>query len=254
MPAADIHADRCRGNLAVVRGRIAEACRRAGRDPGDVRLVGVTKYVSEAATRMLLEVGCIDVAESRPQSLWPKAAALAAVDPAARWHLIGHLQRNKIRRTLPLLSLLHSLDSVRLLKALEAEAAAAGCVCDALVEVNLAGDPGRTGVLESDVAALVDAAGGTPHVRLLGLMGMAAAPEGGAGIAVARLQFARLRELRDTLAGRMPAAAGLVELSMGMSGDFEEAILEGSTLVRIGSALWEGIDDSLAVDPPLDRP
>ena len=243
MAAADDPADRCRENLAEVRGRMADACRLAGRDPGDVRLIGVTKYVSAASTRMLLEAGCLDLAESRPQSLWAKAAALADHKPAARWHLIGHLQRNKLRRTLPLVSLVHSLDSVRLVEAIEAEAEAAGLVCEALVEVNLAGDPGRTGVMESDLAAVLEAAGRSPHVRVLGLMGMAAVPDGENSSGAARRQFARLRELRDELAGRWPTAKGIRELSMGMSGDFVEAILEGSTLVRVGSALWEGIEE-----------
>jgi pyridoxal phosphate enzyme (YggS family) len=240
-----VHAEparRCRENLAAVRDRIAEACKRAGREPADVRLVGVTKYVTAESISMLLEAGCIDLGESRPQSLWAKAAAFATHAPAPRWHLIGHLQRNKLRRTLPLLSLLHSLDSLRLLEAVEAEAGAGGFVCDALVEVNIAGDPGRTGVMEADVAALLEAAVHTPHVRVLGLMGMAAAPEGEDGGATARRQFARLRELRDDLVARLPTPTGLRELSMGMSGDFVEAILEGSTLVRIGSALWEGIE------------
>jgi PLP dependent protein len=243
MAAADDPSDRCRQNLAEVRGRIAEACRVAGRDPGDVRLIGVTKYVSAASTRMLLEAGCLDLGESRPQSLWAKAAALADHAPAARWHLIGHLQRNKLRRTLPLVSLLHSLDSLRLVEAIEAEAAAAGLVCEALVEVNLAGDPGRTGVMEADLAAVLEAASRSPHLRVLGLMGMAAVPDGEESGAAARRQFARLRELRDTLVGRVPTATGLRELSMGMSGDFAEAILEGATLVRVGSALWEGIEE-----------
>jgi uncharacterized pyridoxal phosphate-containing UPF0001 family protein len=110
-----------------------------------------------------------------------------------------------------------------------------------LIEVNLAGDPGRTGVMEADVAAMLDAASRASHVHVLGLMGMAAVPEGEDGAATARRQFARLRELRDDLVARIPTASGLRELSMGMSGDFEEAILEGSTLVRVGSALWEGI-------------
>ena len=243
MAAADNPADRCRQNLAGVRERVAEACRAAGREPGDVRLIGVTKYVSVESTRMLLGAGCPDLAESRPQSLWAKAAALADDAPAPRWHLIGHLQRNKIRRTLPLVSLLHSLDSVRLLEAIEVEAAAAGLVCEALVEVNLAGDPGRTGVMEADVAAVLEAATRAQHVRVLGLMGMAAVPDGEDSGVAARRQFARLRELRDELAGRVPTATGLRELSMGMSGDFVEAILEGSTLVRIGSALWEGVEE-----------
>ena len=243
MAAADDPADRCRQNLAQVRDRMAEACRVAGRDPGDVRLIGVTKYVSADSTRMLLKAGCPDLGESRPQSLWAKAAALADHEPAARWHLIGHLQRNKLRRTLPLVSLLHSLDSLRLVDAIEAEAAAAGIVCETLVEVNLAGDPGRTGVMEADLAAVLEAASRSPHLRVLGLMGMAAVPDGETSGAAARRQFARLRELRDTLVGRVPTATGLRELSMGMSGDFVEAILEGSTLVRVGSALWEGIEE-----------
>jgi pyridoxal phosphate enzyme (YggS family) len=243
MAAEDNPADRCRQNLAGVRDRVAEACRVAGREPGDVRLIGVTKYVSAESTQMLLEAGCLDLAESRPQSLWAKAAALAGHAPAPRWHLIGHLQRNKLRRTLPLVSLLHSLDSLRLLEAIEVEAAASGLVCEALVEVNLAGDPGRTGVMEADVAAVLEAATRAQHVRVLGLMGMAAVPDGeGSGVA-ARRQFARLRELRDELAGSVPTATGLRELSMGMSGDFVEAILEGATLVRIGSALWEGVEE-----------
>jgi len=240
-PIAAALAGRLRDNLAAVRGRIAEACRRAGRDPAAVRLVGVTKYVSAPLTRLLLESGCVDLAESRPQSLWAKAADVAGAAAAPRWHLIGHLQRNKIRRTLPLVSVLHSLDSLRLLEAIEAEAATAGIVCDALVEVNLAGDPERTGLMEPDVASVVEVAAGLAHVRVVGLMGMASAADGDGG-AAARRQFARLRTLRDDLATRLPTATGLADLSMGMSGDFVEGILEGATIVRVGAALWEGIE------------
>lgn len=239
MPADEEIAARCRRNLAAVRERIAEACRRAGRRVDEVRLVGVTKYVTADLARMLLDAGCIDLAESRPQALWLRAEAMAGHEPQPRWHLVGHLQRNKIRRTLPVLSLLHSLDSLRLLDAIEAEAAAAGRTCEALIEVNLAGDPGRTGVMPADVAALVEEASHRPHVRVLGLMGMAALPDGDGS--AARRQFAGLRKLRDETAARVPTAAGLRELSMGMSGDYVEAILEGSTLVRVGSALWEGM-------------
>jgi uncharacterized pyridoxal phosphate-containing UPF0001 family protein len=112
--------DRLRNNLAAIRGRMAEACRRAGRQPGDVTLVGVTKYVSAERAAELVEAGCHDVAESRPQLLWAKADALASLAAAPRWHLVGHLQRNKVRRTIPLMSLLHSLDSRRLLDTLDA--------------------------------------------------------------------------------------------------------------------------------------
>lgn len=226
-------------NLAAVRDGVAEACRRAGRRPEEVAIVGVTKYVAADMARLLAAAGMADLGESRPQSLWEKCPVLAAAGLAPRWHLIGHLQRNKVRRTLPLLGLLHSLDSLRLLAAIEEEARAAGIAVDALVEVNIAGDSGRTGADEAEAERIVVAAARSPHVRLRGLMGMAAASDDDAGLA--RRQFARLRELRDTLAARCPEAGGLPELSMGMSGDFAAAILEGSTLVRIGSALWEGV-------------
>ena len=233
--------DRLRNNLATIRGRMAEACRRAGRQPGDVTLVGVTKYVSAELTAELVEAGCHDLAESRPQSLWAKADALASLAGAPRWHLVGHLQRNKVRRTMPLMSLLHSLDSRRLLDTLDAEARACGKTCDVLVEVNLAGDPERTGLAVEEVAPLLAAAAACLHVRVRGLMGMASVPEGPEASATARRQFARLRELRDRFRREALPTVSLDELSMGMSEDFEEAILDGATLVRVGSALWEGV-------------
>jgi PLP dependent protein len=236
---SDARARRCRENLGAVRDRIVAACRQAGRPVDSVTLVGVTKYVDADLAGALLGAGCIDLAESRPQQLWEKAAALAGATPAPRWHLVGHLQRNKVRRTLPVVSLIHTVDSPRLLATLEAEAALAGRHCDILVEVNLAGDPGRSGVAIDDAAAVVAAAASSAHVRLRGLMGMASHPDGAA--ADARRDFARLRELRDRLARDVPPGI-LAELSMGMSGDFEVAILEGSTIVRVGSALFEGID------------
>jgi pyridoxal phosphate enzyme (YggS family) len=239
MPPADALQDRCRRNVEGVRDRVADACRRAGRSPAEVTVIAVTKYAGPEIARLLYEAGCRDLAESRPQSLWMKAEALADLEPAPRWHLVGHLQRNKIHRTLPLLSLLHSLDSLRLLEAIEVEGAAAGRVCEALVEVNLAGDPGRTGASPAEAEALVAAAAGMRHVEVVGLMGMASAPDGEAS--AARREFAQLRELRDRLRTAAPGGERLRELSMGMSGDFAEAILEGATLVRIGSAFFEGL-------------
>jgi pyridoxal phosphate enzyme (YggS family) len=235
-----IISDRVRANLDAVQARVDDACRRAGRDPAGVRIVGVTKYVSAELAAMLLEAGCVDLAESRPQSLWEKAESLGHAVPPPRWHLVGHLQRNKVRRTLPLVALVHSLDSRRLLETIAAEAAALGIIARVLVEVNLTGDPGRTGAAPREVAALVEAAAVHPSVSVCGLMGMAAAPAGPDASDVARRQFASLRELRDRLA-RDLACTGLGELSMGMSEDFEEAILEGATLVRIGSLLWDGL-------------
>ena len=232
--------DRCRDNLAAVSARVAEACRGAGRRPDEVTVIAVTKYAGAEAARLLHEAGCRDLGESRPQALWAKAEALADLADPPRWHLLGHLQRNKVRRTLPIMSLLHSLDSLRLLEALEAEAAASGTSCNALVEVNLSADPDRTGATEAEAEAIVIRAAALTHVRVCGLMGMASVPDGDAG--AARREFARLRGIRDRLAAMAPGAAALRELSMGMSGDFAEAILEGATMVRIGSALFEGME------------
>lgn len=243
-PLDALRRDRIASNVAQVRERIATACRQAGREPESVRLVAVTKYVAADVTRLVLEAGLADLAESRPQEIWEKGAALAATVPPIRWHLIGHLQRNKVRRTLPLLAMLHTVDSLRLLEAIAQETAGAGAageaVCDVLVEVNLTADPGRSGLAVADVPAVVRTAAAAPGLRLRGLMGMAGHPD--AEAADARRDFARLRQLRDELAVTLPDPAALAELSMGMSGDFEAAILEGATIVRIGSALFEGIE------------
>jgi len=240
-PTAQVRA-RCLANIAAVRARVDAACTRAGRDPAHVRLVAVTKYVDVSLARLVHEAGCFDLAESRPQALWAKAAALADAEPPIRWHLVGHLQRNKIRRTLPHLALLHSLDSLRLLEALDAEAAAGRIPIRALVEINLSADPGRTGVSADEAERILAAAARHRHVAIVGLMGMASVPDRDS--TGARREFAQLRVLRDRLAPMHPGGSGLPELSMGMSGDFEEAILEGSTMVRIGSALFEGLGTS----------
>lgn len=224
--------------LAEIRERVAEACREAGRPTADVRIIGVTKYGDVDVAREVLAAGCLDLGESRPQELWRKAEALADAAAAPRWHLIGHLQRNKVRRTLDVVSLIHTLDSRRLLVAIEEEAARQGRICETLVEVNLSADPGRTGASEAEARDVVAAAQGCRHVRVCGLMGMASVPEGTDASAQARRQFAQLRELRDRLR-QEASAATLMELSMGMSGDYVEAILEGATMVRIGSALFE---------------
>jgi pyridoxal phosphate enzyme (YggS family) len=224
-------------NLKHVRDRIAHAAARAGRDPAAITLVGVTKYVDLAATRALVECGCIDLGESRPQSLWEKGAALASLN--VRWHMIGHLQRNKVKRTLPFVSLLHSGDSLRLLQEVNAEAENLGRPVDVLLEANISGDATKHGFAPDELRAALQQIAALKHLRVRGLMTMAAL-EGGPERA--RRDFAALRELRDRLRPDCPPSIGLDELSMGMSGDFEEAILEGATIVRVGSALWEGLD------------
>jgi len=224
-------------NLACLREQIAAAAARGGRRAEEITLVGVTKYVSADVARRLAEAGCRDLGESRPQELWRKATLLA--DLPVRWHLIGHLQRNKVRRTLPLIGLLHSLDSRRLLDELDTEVQASGLQhLAALLEVNVSGEESKGGLRPEEVEPLLAELPRRPRVAVKGLMCMAAL-EGGTD--AARRDFATLRELRDRLRPNCPTGVALDELSMGMSGDFVQAIEEGATIVRIGSALFEGL-------------
>lgn len=218
--------------LAAVRGRIAAACRRVGRDPHEVTLVAVTKTATPHIAAMTLELGVTDLAESRPQELWKKAAAV----PAARWHLIGHLQRNKIERTVPLVTLIHSADSERLLAALNAFGVARHEPVPVLLEVNCSREATKGGFAPEAVPPLSDRLVELPGIALRGLMTMAAYSDNPDD---ARPVFAELRQLRDQLQAR----TGLPwpHLSMGMSGDFEVAVEEGATLVRIGTTLFGGL-------------
>jgi PLP dependent protein len=229
-------ASRLRDNVARVRERLGAAAIRSGRQPGDIRLVGVTKYVDAAVTRALAEAGVADLGESRPQELWSKAEALA--DLPIRWHLIGHLQRNKVRRTLPVAHWIHSADSLRLLEEIDREAGTLGRLASVLLEVNISGESAKHGFAPEAMESLLPAIAALPHVAVRGLMAMGAL-EGGADRA--RRDFAAVRLLRDRLLPVCPAPITLAELSLGMSDDFEIAIEEGATIVRVGSALLEGI-------------
>lgn len=230
-------AKRIAENVAQVRERIGAAALRSGRRAEDVTLVAVSKYVGADEVRALLAAGCQDLGESRPQELWRKAESLGG--EAIRWHLIGHLQRNKIARTLPLASLLHSGDSLRLLEAVHADGLQSGRRVEALLEINVSGDAAKHGFDPDEVEPLGDALAALSGVQIRGLMCMAGR-EGDA--AEARGEFARLRELRDRLQSAWGNRFALSELSMGMSGDFEIAIEEGATLVRVGSLLFAGAE------------
>ena len=223
-------------NVSHIRGRIADAAARSGRAANDVTLVAVTKYVSAAEVRALVAAGCRELGESRPQQLWEKAAELA--DLPIQWHLIGHLQRNKVRRTLPLAAMIHSVDSPRLLAAIDAECGGTGEFSGVLLEVNTSGETAKHGLQPGEVEPLLTELPRYRHVAVRGLMCMASL-EGGPD--AARRDFAALRQLRDRLRGCCPPGVALDELSMGMSGDFETAIEEGATIVRVGSALFEAV-------------
>lgn len=239
-------ADRIAENVQAVRGRIAAAAQRAGRSADEVRLVAITKYVGVAEAEALIAAGCLDLGESRPQSLWTKADALG---PQVRWHMIGHLQRNKIRRTLPRLALLHAGDSLSLLGAANEAAAEAGRPLPVLIEVNISGDVSKHGFRPEHVAGALEKIADLRHITVEGLMAMASR-EG--DLDRARREFAALRALRDRLALEAPPNVRLAELSMGMSGDFEVAIEEGATMVRIGSALFEGLEAAEQNDHTID--
>jgi len=224
-------------NLNHVRVRIAAAASRSGRDPSAITLVAVTKYASSGSIAALIDAGCLDLGESRPQQLWQRAVEFA--DRGVRWHMIGHLQRNKVARTMPLVSLVHSCDSLRIAAAIDQAVEQASQQVDALLEVNISADPAKGGFAADEVAPALDQLAGLSRLRIRGLMAMAGKPD---DAVAARADFRRLRELRDQLRANCPPSVGLDELSMGMSGDFEVAIEEGATIVRVGSALFEGED------------
>jgi pyridoxal phosphate enzyme (YggS family) len=237
MMTADVIAARVAANLARIREQIAAAAIRAGRAAHDITLIGVSKYVAADATRALVQAGCGDLGEARPQLLWEKAAELH--DVPIRWHLIGHWQRNKVRRTLPHVFLFHAGDSLPLLEEIDREAARAGRVLPLLLEVNISGEATKHGFTPESLRAALPSIAALRHIAVQGLMGMASLS---AGPNHARHDFARLRALRDQLLTEAPPEIQLTALSMGMSGDFADAIQEGATHVRVGSALWEGLD------------
>src|SRR5687767_1090545 len=173
-------------NLRTVREQIAAAARNCGRAPEDITLVAVTKYVGIEETRALIEAGCLDLGESRPQELWRKAETIG--DPRVRWHLVGHLQRNKTRRTLPLTSLVHSVDSLRLLAAIDEESRALDLNTSILLEVNVSGDATKHGFAPEEMPEVVRQLSDFPHVVVRGLMTMASR-EG--DLEAARREFAR---------------------------------------------------------------
>jgi pyridoxal phosphate enzyme (YggS family) len=219
-------------NLATVEQRLLRACQRAGRERSSLTLVAVTKTVSIDVAALLPELGVFDLGENRPQELWRKAEALPRT---VRWHLIGHLQRNKIAATLPRVRCIHSVDSLRLLAALEQSPAPLPSV---LLEFNCSGEASKDGFQPAEVGELVSVLQGLRNVRVAGLMSMAAPEEDPERC---RPTFALLRRLRDELRGRVGELHLLGELSMGMSNDFEVAVEEGATLVRLGTVLFEGL-------------
>ena len=210
--------------------RMADACVRAGRRPEDVRLVAVTKTQSPAIVNELLQAGVSDIGENRVQEYLQKKDALLP----HRLHMIGHLQRNKVRSLIGGVTLIHSVDSISLAEEIHRRSDAAGLVTDILLEVNSSGEESKYGLRPDGVDAVAEATMDMTGVRLRGLMTVAEFVPDPERV---RPSFVLLRTLRDGLATRFPDA-GITELSMGMTNDFEVAIEEGATLVRVGSAIF----------------
>jgi PLP dependent protein len=219
--------------LTGIRERIATAARSAGRDPSSVRLVAVSKTFPTDAIREAYAAGQRDFGENRVQEALQKISSTA--DLEIRWHLLGHLQSNKARKAGPAFAGIHSIDSVELIQKIDAAAVEAGWRPELLIQVDLAGEATKFGAGPADVPRLFDAAAECRAARLMGLMTLPPVPEAPED---ARPWFRRLRDLRDEwLAAGVPAPM-LRELSMGMSADFEVAIQEGSTMVRVGTAIF----------------
>jgi pyridoxal phosphate enzyme (YggS family) len=229
-----------RSNLHRIRGVAATAAQRSGRTEASVTIVAVTKSVGLQEAAWVLEAGHQDLGENRPEVLAARAAEPAL--RTARWHLIGTYQRRKVKGTLAAITLVHSVHSVALAETVSAEAQELGRDVDCLLQVNVSGEASKQGLAPDAVQGAIDRMRQLPAIRWRGLMTMA--PDH-APPAECRRIFGATRELRDRV---RDAALPLPELSMGMSRDFVEAILEGATLVRIGTALFQPPDGG-----PQDR-
>ncbi len=239
-------------NLSRVRDEIASACSRSGREPGEVTLVAVTKSVGLEVIRALIELGQVELGESRAQALVKRTAMLEELSqratlggqdklqafPQVRWHMVGHLQRNKVGMVLNCSEVIHSVDNLRLAEDIDNKAGKRNMSIDVLMEINCSGESSKYGIIPAAVNHLAEQISTLEHVRLVGLMTMgplAKTPED------SRLTFSRLRELMEDMHRERYVDKSCWHLSMGTSQDYTVAIEEGSTMVRVGRALFEGL-------------
>jgi pyridoxal phosphate enzyme (YggS family) len=220
------------GRLESIRGRMAAAAQRSGREPDSIRLVAVSKTVEPSRIREALLAGQTLFGENRVQEARAKQEA---VGPGAVWHLVGHLQRNKAKEAARLFQMVHSVDSVGLLQDLERHGAGREAPLEALIQVNLASESGKHGVGRQELPEILAAAAGMRHIRVTGLMII---PPYDPDPERSRPLFRELAELAAESERRDFESVTLRELSMGMSEDFEVAIEEGATLIRVGRALF----------------
>ncbi len=235
--------------LDEVRSRIAEAAVKAKREPADVQLIAVTKTAAPEQIREILQLGVVDLAESRVQQLTQRAGQVeefikrraafgdSGTPQQVRWHMIGHLQRNKAKPVLPVIHMVHSVDSLRLAEELDALSLKLNRRTPVLMQVNASEEGQKSGVAVGAAVHLAEQIDSMPNVQLVGLMTMAA---DGASESQLKQTFGRTREIFEEMKWHKIGGAGLKHLSMGMSHDFEAAIAEGATMVRIGSLLFGG--------------
>ena len=221
-------------NVEFVREQISLACQRSRRQPDSVKFVAVTKYAHESWMRILQEIGITDFGESRPQQLAERALHFSPIS----WHMVGHLQRNKVRAVIPTARLIHSVDSLRLANRIHQVSHEQDHTQSVLIEVNISGEQAKSGFSADGLRDSWNELRDLTHISVEGLMTMA--PKN-ADESTLRHVFSTLRNLRDELSDQQ---CQLPELSMGMSGDFPIAIEEGATLVRVGSRLFDGLQDT----------
>ena len=231
-------------NLKRLQDDVAAAADRAGRDPGGIQLVAVTKAVGVDQIKTLVELGVAELGENRVQQLVPRAGEVAEwlarrrkePIPAVRWHMVGHLQRNKVKEVLPVVEVIHSVDSLRLAEEIDNRAERQDLVADVLLEVNCSGERQKYGVAVGAVAHLAEQVCTLRNLRLLGLMTMAPLsrdPE------KARPTFVRLREIFEDMLAEKMGGKEFRQLSMGMSQDYAVAVEEGATILRVGTAIFQ---------------
>lgn len=237
-------------NLRRVRDRICAACEKAGRYPDNITLLAVTKTVEVDVIRHALDVGLVDLGESKVQDLTKRAGMIheylsrrrlasgGKPQLSPRWHMVGHLQRNKVKMFLPWVEVIHSLDSLRLAEEINVQAARASRRVKVLMQVNASGEKSKHGVAVGAATHLAEQIVSLPSLELIGLMTMAPILEASGS---SRPIFTRLRELFEEIVGERIVGESFRHISMGMSQDYEDAILEGATIIRIGSALFEGL-------------
>lgn len=245
--------ERIARNLREVREKISESCAKVGRDPSEVRLVVVTKMADIPAIQALLQCGESELGENRVQQLLQRAPLVdefiarnqgrevgraRKVPESVRWHMVGHLQRNKVKQALPAIDLIHSVDTLRLAEQINKLARAAGIVVEGLLQVNCSQEEQKHGMPPAAAPHMVDMLSALPNLRLRGLMTMAAYST---DVEESRRSFARLREIFEDIVSRGEAQSGFDQLSMGMSLDYPVAVEEGATLVRVGTAVFTGL-------------